>query len=133
MPDPLDPPAPGGGGADPLNPGSSAAAAAAASLTDSATRKRPGSASDGAGGQTTIWADSGPYACLLTARSVQYSEQEKAGTTQAVTSWLAAFQVGTDILPKDRLVINGQLLEVIETDAGASNAVLLTAQCVRVR
>jgi hypothetical protein len=109
-----------------------AGASALLTLVDSAMRLRPSNSSDGAGGQTVTWGSAGPYHCFV-APVRQWSETQKAATEQSVSYWKISFAAGTDILPKDRLTVNGSTFEVTETDAGATSAFLLICQCVRVR
>jgi head-tail adaptor len=59
-------------------------------------------------------------------------EQVQGGALKAITLWMGQAAVGTDVLPQDRIVKDDLTFEVTDTDAGATNAAVLTVQMVKV-
>jgi hypothetical protein len=101
-------------------------------LTDVAVRQRSILTPDEALGETVTWEDSDPLPCLLDQTPALAAESVAAGALRSVERWQVAFALGTDILPADRLVINGGTYEVTGTNAGQTTAALLAADIVRV-
>jgi hypothetical protein len=130
MPDPLDPPPPGG--TDPLDP-PDAAASAAEALADTVTIQRKTPASDGAGSHTLTWADLATDVPFALTKTKRWMEGVTGGELRAVMILEGQFPVGTDLLPKDRILHGDWVYEVTDTDACLTEAAILTAQLVRIR
>lgn len=104
------------------------------SLSALATIERVTQVSDGAGGFAEGWNQLAvDVPCRLMAVVGQNREVVEAAELQAVSRWTCYFLVGTDLMPQDRVTIDDQLFQVVDTDVGLTEAVYLTAQLVRVR
>jgi hypothetical protein len=110
-----------------------ATAVLAASLPDTATISRKSLASDGAGGGAETWSDHATGVACAVDKVGTYREVVQGGRIQGLTVWHARFALGADVVPADRVVVNGETFEVNDTDLGVSSALFLSAQLVRPR
>ena len=70
--------------------------------------------------------------CKLLFRTSSFKESVRAGEESAVSQWQAYFPLGTDLLDIDRVTIDGFVHEVVATNVGATDAVLLLAELTRI-
>lgn len=101
-------------------------------LTDTATLSRKTRAADGIGTQQATWGSNGTAACALQ-KTTTYEERLIGGKLQGVTLWMCHFALDADLLPPDKVTINGQQYQVLETDQGMTNPLFLTARLMRLR
>ncbi len=102
-------------------------------LTDTAIRQRATTASDDALGEQLTWEDSDPIPCLLDRTTYSPSEAVSGSALGTTERFQAVFPLGTDLLPPDRVIINGLPYEVTETNVGQTTAALFAVDLVRVR
>lgn len=97
--------------------------------TAAVRRNTPG-ASDGQGGRAASWSTVATVACRLV-QSGQQGEITEGDKPTADTRWTVELPYGTDAVPKDRLLVSGVYYEILATNAGETDAVLLLAYCRR--
>ena len=105
-----------------------------AALPDTATRSRPTKVDDGSGGSTDGAPDlSLQFPCRLYGQAKTPLEQPQAGRIVAIMEWQLAAPVGTDLVPKDQVILKGRTFEVIDLDEKRSSPALLWVNLREVR
>jgi hypothetical protein len=103
-------------------------------LPDTATRVRPVLSSDNQGGLTVGTPDTSlTFACRLQARATQSQETTQEGRVVAVMQWQLECPHGTDLVPKDRVTVNGGTFEVVDDADKRSSAVVMTINLREIR
>ncbi len=90
------------------------------------------STDDGQGTASAVWATvDTDVPCSLEKPSRQV-ERVQGGVLQSQETFLLRVPLGTDLQPSYAVVKDGQLYQVIDTDAGLTSALCIAAQVVRV-
>ncbi len=82
-------------------------------LPSSCAISRVALTSDGAGGQTESWSTNATVSCRLGALGNSGAERVIAERLTSVTPFVVTLPAGTDVLPKDRIVVDGRAFEVV--------------------
>lgn len=90
---------------------------AEANMTQTATIKRLTKSTDSAGGYTSTWNTTTTPNCAASTTLGQ-SEQQLAARLSIVNAWVVRLPAGTDVTPKDRIVLSDGTLEVVHVSAG---------------
>jgi hypothetical protein len=103
-------------------------------LPDTATRSRPTAASDNQGGLLPGAPDTGlTFPCRLQAAPAESQETVEEGRVVAVMTWKLQCPHGTDLSPKDRVLVNGGTFEIIDEADKRSSAVVMTVNMREIR
>lgn len=94
----------------------------ALTFTQSCTIQRRSRTPDGAGGQSGSYADLAESPCRLASTGWQNSDEIKGGRLHGAATLTLALPLGTDIHPRDRVLLAGQTYAVmgIRRRSGAS-------------
>lgn len=106
-------------------------ATAHAAMDQSATIKRASLASDGAGGSMPTWSTIGTVACTLS-QPTPALMQNYDYLIGPLDSWMVRVPVGTDVRPKDHLIIGTLTLLVQSVPPIRSRQITLTLLASRI-
>lgn len=107
---------------------------AEATMTDTCTVMRPAEARGDAGGVTKTYALQGTLKCRVRSGAgigTGAREQLMAARITPIAVYTVSVPVGSDVLTKDRLIVNGRTLEVHGVLAG-TNATAWACVCTEV-
>jgi hypothetical protein len=103
-------------------------------LPDSATRVRPVLAPDNQGGLTAGPPDTSlTFPCRLQAKATQSQETSQQGRVVAVMQWQLECPHGTDLQPKDGVLVNGGTFEIVDDADRQSSSVVMTVNLREIR
>lgn len=103
-------------------------------LPDTATRRRAVKIADGSGGFTDGTPDTSlTFPCRLYGHTKTPLEQPEAGRIVAVMQWELACPHGTDLQPRDQVLLNNGTFEVIDDADKRSSATLMWVNLKEVR
>lgn len=105
-------------------------ACAEAALPDTATIQRPTSTQGALGQASRTYSTVATVACRVEARPA--GEMTAAGRLTAVTRYEVSLPHGTDVLPRDRILISGRTFEASGVGTPESDEVLRTVHAVEV-
>ena len=105
----------------------------AGNFTSTATIRRPTSAKNPRGGADTSYSSVATGVLCRVVANAGEAERESGGQLKAFSSYKVYFPAGTDIKPKDQLVIGTTTLEVVEAFDSASTQLALMVSAIRVR
>lgn len=101
-------------------------------LTDTAGVMRTTVVPNPEGGQTETETVVATLPCNLQADTTTPQERVEGGRVVAVNLWTCYFAAGTEILPTDVLLINGDRYQAVEDDAARSNSAVVAVNLRRV-
>lgn len=107
-----------------------AGATTAGSLSQLASVLRAVLTEDEEGGETRDWQCVATLECRISKVRTMRDVIE-GGKLQTITLFHCDFAVGSDVRPSDRISVEGQTFEVVDTDRGLADAAVLTAHLVR--